>query len=72
MKKKIRIGILFGGQSAEHEVSIQSAKNVVAALDKSKYEAVPIGITKKANGIVLPKRNSISLLAKTIRLSQRR
>lgn len=38
---------MFGGQSAEHEVSIQSAKNVVAALDKSKYEAVPIGITKK-------------------------
>ncbi len=44
--KKIRVGILFGGKSAEHEVSLQSAKNVLAALDKDKYEAVLIGIDK--------------------------
>jgi D-alanine-D-alanine ligase len=46
MKKKIRVGIIFGGKSAEHEVSLRSAKNVVEALDKSKYEPVLIGIEK--------------------------
>lgn len=46
-KKKIRIVVLFGGKSAEHDVSIQSAKNVVESLDKNKYELVLIGIDKK-------------------------
>ncbi|MBS1492558.1 MAG: D-alanine--D-alanine ligase [Bacteroidetes bacterium] len=44
--KKIRVGIIFGGKSAEHEVSLQSAKNVIDALDKNKYEAILIGIDK--------------------------
>ena len=44
--KKIRIGILFGGKSAEHEVSLASAKNVAQALDRNKYEPVAIGIDK--------------------------
>lgn len=44
--KKIRVGIIFGGKSAEHEVSLQSAKNVVEAIDKNKYEPVLIGIDK--------------------------
>jgi D-alanine-D-alanine ligase len=47
MKKKIRVGIIFGGRSAEHEVSVISARNVFNALDRSKYEPVPIGITKQ-------------------------
>ncbi|OGZ98277.1 MAG: D-alanine--D-alanine ligase A [Candidatus Sungbacteria bacterium RIFCSPHIGHO2_02_FULL_47_11] len=47
MRKKIRVGILFGGKSAEHEVSLQSAKNIVEALDKKKYEPILIGIDKK-------------------------
>ena len=51
--KKLRVGILFGGRSAEHEVSIQSAKNVFEALDKTKYEPVLIGITKKGAWIPL-------------------
>lgn len=46
MKTKIRVGILIGGKSAEHEVSLQSAKNVIDAIDKEKYEVVPIGINK--------------------------
>ncbi len=46
MNKKIRVGILFGGKSAEHEVSLQSAKNVVEAIDKNKYDLVLIGIDK--------------------------
>src|SRR6266700_5986268 len=45
--KKLRVGILFGGRSGEHEVSLLSAASVLGALDKSKYEVVPIGITKE-------------------------
>jgi len=44
--KKLRVGVLFGGRSGEHEVSLLSAASVVNAIDKSKYEVVPIGITK--------------------------
>ena len=47
MKQKTRVAVLFGGRSAEHEVSLQSAKNVIEAIDKEKYEVVPIGIDKK-------------------------
>jgi D-alanine-D-alanine ligase len=47
MARKIRVGILFGGRSAEHEVSLQSAKNIIDAIDTSKYELVLIGIDKK-------------------------
>lgn len=46
MKRKLRVAVLFGGKSAEHEVSLQSARNVANALDKNKYEAVLIGINK--------------------------
>lgn len=45
--KKIRVGILFGGRSGEHEVSLLSAASVLEAIDKNKYEVVPIGITKE-------------------------
>ena len=44
--KKLRVGVLFGGRSGEHEVSLLSAASVVNAIDKEKYEVVPIGITK--------------------------
>ncbi len=47
MARKIRVGILFGGRSAEHEVSLQSAKNIIDAIDTSKYEVILIGIDKK-------------------------
>lgn len=49
MSKKLRVGILFGGKSVEHEISILSAKNVVEALDKKKYEPLLIGIDKKGH-----------------------
>jgi D-alanine-D-alanine ligase len=45
--KKIRVGILFGGRSGEHEVSLLSAASVFNAIDKHKYEVVPVGITKQ-------------------------
>lgn len=42
--QKIRVAVIFGGRSAEHKVSLRSAKNIIAALDREKYEAVLIGI----------------------------
>ena len=47
MKKRIRVGVLFGGRSGEHEVSLTSAASVIGALDPKKYEVVPIGISRK-------------------------
>lgn len=47
--EKIKIGIVFGGRSGEHEVSIRSAKTVIEQIDKEKYDVVPIVITKDGN-----------------------
>jgi len=47
MAKKIRVGVLFGGKSAEHEVSLQSAKYVIDAINKDRYEVVLIRLDKK-------------------------
>ncbi len=60
MSKKIRVGILFGGKSAEHEVSLQSAKNVVDAIDKDKYEVSLIGIDKTGRWL-LPNKSQFLL-----------
>ena len=49
--KKLRVGILFGGRSGEHEVSLLSAASVFNAIDKSKFEVVPIGITKEGRWV---------------------
>ncbi len=45
--KKLRVGVIFGGRSGEHEVSVRSARAVIDALDARKYEVVPIAITKE-------------------------
>jgi D-alanine-D-alanine ligase len=47
MAKKLRVGILFGGRSGEHEVSLLSAASVLKFIDREKFEVVPIGITKE-------------------------
>jgi len=52
MTNKIRVGILFGGKSAEHEISLLSAKNVIDAIDKTKYEPVLIGIDKSGRWLM--------------------
>jgi D-alanine-D-alanine ligase len=52
MKKKLRVGILFGGRSGEHEVSLLSAASVLKAIDRTRYEVVPIGITKQGRWLV--------------------
>lgn len=46
---KMRVGVLFGGRSGEHEVSLRSAQSVMAALDPKKYEIIPIAVTKQGN-----------------------
>src|SRR5437764_4469993 len=51
LMKKLRIGILFGGRSGEHEISLLSAASVLQALDKNKYDVVPIGITKEGRWV---------------------
>jgi D-alanine-D-alanine ligase len=52
MSRKIRVGIVFGGRSGEHEVSLRSARSVMEAIDKEKFEAVPIGISKQGHWLV--------------------
>ena len=47
MAKKLRVGVIFGGQSGEHEVSIRSAGAVIQAIDQKKYEIIPVAISKE-------------------------
>jgi D-alanine-D-alanine ligase len=49
MTKKLRVGILFGGRSGEHEVSLLSAASILNAIDRKKFDVVPIGITKEGH-----------------------
>jgi D-alanine-D-alanine ligase len=49
MKKKLRIGILFGGRSGEHEVSLLSGASILKAIDRKRYEVVPIAIDKQGH-----------------------
>src|SRR5215475_32200 len=58
--KKLRVGVLFGGRSGEHEVSLLSAASVLKAIDRTKYDVVPIGISKE--GHWLTSRESQKLL----------
>lgn len=48
-QRRLRVGVVFGGRSGEHEVSIMSARSVIAALDSQRYEIVPIGISRDGN-----------------------
>lgn len=60
MQRKLRIAVIFGGRSGEHEVSLVSAESVMKNLDRSKYEVVPIGITR--DGKWLTTNNSLDTL----------
>jgi D-alanine-D-alanine ligase len=57
---KIRVGIVFGGQSAEHEISILSARNVLAALDLERFEPVLIGIDKRGRWLTQDARKLLA------------
>src|SRR6266542_5041229 len=52
MVKKLRVGIVFGGRSGEHEVSLAGAASVLAAIDRSRFEVVPIGIARDGRWLV--------------------
>jgi D-alanine-D-alanine ligase len=60
VKKKLRVGVLFGGKSGEHEISLRSARSILKAIDRKKYEVVELGISKA--GRWLPPREAQSLL----------
>ncbi|HEX4151613.1 MAG TPA: D-alanine--D-alanine ligase family protein [Steroidobacteraceae bacterium] len=57
---KIRVGIVFGGRSAEHEISILSARNILQALDRSRFEPVLIGIDKSGRWIAQDERRLLA------------
>lgn len=57
MTERLRVGILFGGPSAEHEVSLLSARNVIAGIDRQKYAIVPIGIDKAGRWFLVDETN---------------
>jgi D-alanine-D-alanine ligase len=54
MAERVRVALLFGGRSAEHEVSVLSAANVFRALDPARYETVPIGIARSGTWVLCP------------------
>ena len=58
--RKLKVAVVFGGRSAEHEVSLQSARNVIESLDRDRYEPVLIGIDKEGRWFL--NENSIQLL----------
>jgi len=73
MVTKLRIGVIFGGRSGEHEVSVRSARSVIEAIDKAKYDVVPIAITKEGNWLgpaaaakLLPEDTQRKLSANTL------
>ncbi len=57
---KLRVGILFGGKSGEHDISLRSARSIVKAIDRSRYTVVELGITRE--GRWLPAEDSLALL----------
>jgi len=60
LAKKLRVGVIFGGRSGEHEVSIRSARAVIESIDRTKYEVLPIAISKE--GKWLPPAEAAKLL----------
>lgn len=52
MANKIRVGVIFGGRSGEHDVSLMSARSILNAMDKEKYEVIPIGITREGRWLL--------------------
>ena len=59
MAKKLRVGVLFGGRSGEHEVSLLSAASILKAIDRTRFEVVPIGITKEGRWLAAADATSL-------------
>src|SRR3989442_14936342 len=58
--KEIRVGVIFGGRSGEHEVSLRSAESILRSIDRKKYDVVPIGITHE--GRWLASKSALAML----------
>ena len=67
MPKKVRVAVIFGGRSGEHEVSIRSAEAVIQAIDRKKFDILPLAITKE--GKWLPPQESVGLLPASVNTS---
>jgi D-alanine-D-alanine ligase len=65
MAEKIRVGVIFGGRSGEHEVAVRSARSVIEAIDRERYEVVPLAITRE--GRWLSPADSAGLLPESAR-----
>jgi len=62
-RRKIRLALVFGGQSAEHDVSLSSARSVIGAVDPSRYEVIPIGISAGGQWLLGPSAGNLLALA---------
>ncbi|MFM8394406.1 MAG: D-alanine--D-alanine ligase family protein [Acidobacteriota bacterium] len=68
--KRIRVGVIFGGRSGEHEISLRSAESVINALDPARYEITPIGITRDGGWVTASEarlRNPFEVMARADR-----
>ncbi len=63
--KKLKVGVIFGGRSGEHEVSLVSANSIIRALNPEKYEVIPVGITRQGSWMVGVKPESMLEYTKT-------
>jgi len=61
---RLRVGVIFGGRSGEHEVSLRSAESVINAMDPSKYDIVPIAISKEGRWLI--SRDATALLPQAV------
>ena len=63
MSNKIRVAVLLGGKSSEHSISVATASGVLGAIDREKYDVIPVGITKKCEFVpfeLAPKKLALS------------
>ncbi len=71
MAKKLRVGILFGGRSGEHEVSLLSAASVLGAIDREKFDVTPIGISKEGRWLAAADAHGLAAAAMTSAVARR-
>jgi D-alanine-D-alanine ligase len=69
--KKLRVGVIYGGRSGEHEVSVASAASIIKHLDRSRYEPVPIRIEKDGRWTLADKPPSVLKAAEVIESARR-
>jgi D-alanine-D-alanine ligase len=67
-QKKLRVGVLFGGRSGEHEISLRSARSILKAIDRKKYDVVELGISKEGRWL----RSGAALALLTSQVSEAR